>query len=123
MFNQSSSSPFDDPFFRDRPRFMRSDIFDRVAPMRRLNSCDDALRGVVRNIPIRVQGAEVKTTDSVASDSGYGSTANSAPAGPFQRRFSESSGSGLNIPPPREFRRVLRFSFDCWDFGCDTVFI
>ncbi|VDL87443.1 unnamed protein product [Nippostrongylus brasiliensis] len=55
MFNQSSSSPFDDPFFRDRPRFMRSDLFDRVAPMRRLNSCDDALRGVVRNIPIRVQ--------------------------------------------------------------------
>ncbi|KAK5977680.1 hypothetical protein GCK32_011212 [Trichostrongylus colubriformis] len=68
-----------------------------------MNSCDDALRGVVRNIPIHVQGPEKKTTDTfVAEPVNYG-TLN---GGPFRRRLSESGGSDL-LPVPREVRRAM----------------
>nr|CDJ89218.1 enhancer of filamentation 1-like [Haemonchus contortus] len=105
MFNQPSGSPFDDPFFRDRPRLLRRDVFDRIAvPVRRMNSCEDALRGVVRNIPIHVEGAEKKNMDSfVGEPAGYG-TLN---GGPFRRRLSDSGGSELGIPSPRGFRRAM----------------
>ncbi|VDO82232.1 unnamed protein product [Heligmosomoides polygyrus] len=79
---------------------MRSDLFDRVAaPVRRMNSCDDALRGVVRNIPIRVEGTHSnnKETDSAGCGTLSGR--------PFQRRLSESAGSCLDAP--RELRRAM----------------
>ncbi|CAJ0594745.1 unnamed protein product [Cylicocyclus nassatus] len=112
MFNPQSSSPFDDPFFRERTRIFRNDIFDRIAPpLRRMNSCDDALRGVgiVRNIPIRVvggggvegQGSDAKNTNTsnrIAIPIQVGGMGNR-----FQRRFSESSDGST----PRELRRAM----------------
>ncbi|EYC00910.1 hypothetical protein Y032_0112g332 [Ancylostoma ceylanicum] len=112
MFNQQSGSPFDDPFFRDRTRMFRNDIFGRFAPVRRMNSCDDALRGVgvVRNIPIRVevgssygQSVEPKNTNSFVGG-GPSRTNNASNGEGFQRRYSESSNGPST---PKELRRAM----------------
>ncbi|ETN84434.1 hypothetical protein NECAME_01661 [Necator americanus] len=105
MFNQQPGSPFDDPFFRERPRFFRRDMFDRFAPIRRMNSCDDALRGVgiVRNIPIRVEGQNVEPRNT---DGFFAAVPNNAGGrGGYQRRFSESE---TGPSTPGELRRALR---------------
>ncbi|KAK6728865.1 hypothetical protein RB195_006122 [Necator americanus] len=104
MFNQQPGSPFDDPFFRERPRFFRRDMFDRFAPIRRMNSCDDALRGVgiVRNIPIRVEGQNVEPRNT---DGFFAAVPNNAGGrGGYQRRFSESE---TGPSTPGELRRAL----------------
>ncbi|KJH53490.1 hypothetical protein DICVIV_00233 [Dictyocaulus viviparus] len=66
----------------DRPRFLHTDLFNHLSPIRGLTSNEDKLRGIVRNIPICVEGIEPK--DISGSDPGLYNTSG------YQRRYSES---------------------------------